>query len=171
MLVVAVALLGSAFTVDAKVKKRRSTTKKEKTMPQPKKSVNEEPCALDMVEYHYSYMRMTPWDKMRLERKDGKVVMTIKGTTTEEQEFVIEDGEQMLRAALEIIEQEKMLDYGVSYEPEIHPLDGYAWWFSARLSDGRSVSSHGRNATPTGDGLGRMGTLLRERAMKLLNIE
>ena len=32
VLVVALAMLGSAFTVDAKVKKRRSTIKKEKVM-------------------------------------------------------------------------------------------------------------------------------------------
>ncbi len=176
ILIVVLAMVGATFTADAKVKKRRgrSKAKKERVMQQKQqqKSPEAQPqCPLDKVEYRYSYMRMTPWETMRLERKNGKVVMAIKGTTTEEQEFVLDDGEQLMREALTIIEEEKMLDYGVSYEPKIQPLDGYAWRFSAQLSDGRKVSSRGRNAEPEGKGLGRMGTLLREMAIKLLGIE
>ena len=172
VMIVVLALLGGTFSVEAKSKKRRSKTKKEKTMPK-KKSAKAEQCILDMVEYEYGGMRMYPVSKVRVERKDGKVVLVSKGTVTDEKEFIIADGEQLLKEALAIIEEEKMLEYGVSYDvpPEMQPLDGYAWWFSAKLADGRSVTSRGRNAGPEGQGLGKMQKLLFGRAHKLLGIE
>ena len=172
VMIVVLALLGGTFSVEAKSKKRRSKTKKEKTMPK-KKSAKAEQCILDMVEYEYGGMRMYPVSKVRVERKDGKVVLVSKGTVTDEKEFVLADGEQLLKEALAIIEEEKMLEYGVSYDvpPEMQPLDGYAWWFSAKLADGRSVTSRGRNAGPEGQGLGKMQKLLFGRAHKLLGIE
>ena len=174
ILVIVLAMLGGTFNVEAKSKKRRSKARKEKTVKN-KKTVKakEEQCILDMVEYEYGGMRMYPVSKVRVERKDGKVVLVSKGTVTEEKEFVITDGEQILKEALAIIEEEKMLDYGVSYDvpPEMQPLDGYAWWFSAKLADGRSVTSRGRNAGPEGQGLGKIQKLLFGRAHKLLGIE
>lgn len=176
MLVVAIALIGSSFTVDAKVKKRRHKTKTEKKMQQKEKtdkSAKAEQCILDMVEYEYGGMRMYPVSKVRVERKDGKVVLVSKGTVTDEKEFVIADGEQLLKDALTIIEEEKMLEYGVSYDvpPEMQPLDGYAWWFSAKLADGRSITSRGRNAGPEGEGLHKIEKLLFGRARELMGLE
>ena len=172
ILVIVLAMVGGTFTVDAKVKKRRSTTKKEKTIKNQKTmKTKSQQCGLDMVEYQHQGMMMQPVAEVRLERKNGKVVMAVRGTTTDEKEFVLDDGEQLLKEALAIIEEEKMLDYGVSYEPEMQPLDGYAWSFSARLADGRSVSSHGHNAGPGGDGLSRMSELLFGRAYKLLGMD
>lgn len=170
IMVVAIALLGSTFTVDAKVKKRRTATKKEKTTTKKKNKVVQN-CALDMVEYQYQGMMMQPVAEVRLERKNGKVVLAVRGTTTDEKEFVLNDGEQLLKEALTIINEEKMLDYGVSYEPDMQPLDGYAWSFAARLADGRSVSSHGHNAGPGGKGLDRIQDLLFDRARKLLGMD
>lgn len=173
VLIVAIALLGGTFTLEAKSKKRRHTTKKEKTMPKKKKSKKAQQCALDMVEYEYGGMMMYPVSRVRVERQNGKVVLFTQGTRTEEQKFVLNDGEQLLKEALAIIEEENMLDYGVSYDvpPEMQPLDGYAWWFSAKLADGRSVTSRGRNAGPEGHGLGKMQKLLFDRAHKLIGIE
>ena len=169
ILVIVLAMVGGTFTVDAKVKKRRSTTKKEKTIKNQKTmKTKSQQCGLDMVEYQHQGMMMQPVAEVRLERKNGKVVMAVRGTTTDEKEFVLDDGEQLLKEALAIIEEEKMLDYGVSYEPEIQPLDGYAWSFAARLADGRSVSSHGHNAEPGGEGLSKIEKLLFARARKLL---
>ena len=173
MLVVAMALVGSTFTIEAKAKKRRSTTKKEKTMPKKKKNTKSERCMLDMVEYQHQTMMMQPVAEVRLERKNGNVVLATRGTNTNEKEFVLDDGEQLLKEALAIIEEEKMLDYRTSYElpPEMQPLDGYSWSFSARLADGRSISTNGYNAGPGGEGLGKMQKLLFKRASKLLGIE
>ena len=180
VLVVALAMLGSAFTVDAKVKKRRSTIKKEKVMKKKAKCSKEKPkctqaeqCGLDMVEYCNQGMMMTPVAMMRVERKDGKVVLVIKGTTTDEKEFLIADGEHILKEALEIIEQEKMLNYASSYSLKTSEriLDGESWSFRAKLADGRSVSSRGSNAWPGGDGLNRISKLLYERAYKELGID
>lgn len=175
ILVVVLALIGSTFSAEAKVKKRRSTVKKEKVMKKAKKMAQtQQPqaqqCELDMVEYCHQGMRMSPVAQVRVERKDGKVIFAIKGTTTNEKEYVIDDGEQILKEALEIIEQEKMLDYKSSYsiDPSIRILDGEKWSFEAKLADGRSVSTHGRNAYPDGNGLNRMSKLLYERAYKLL---
>ena len=172
ILVVAFALLGSTFTVDAKVKKRRSTAKKEKTVPK-KKTAKVNKCNLDMVEYRYQGMMMTPVAEVRLERNDSKVVLVVANTRGEEKSFVLNDGEQLLKEALAIIEQEKMLDYASSYElpPEMQPLDGYMWSFGARLADGRSVSSLGHNAGPDGDGLEKIQTLLFDRAYKELGLD
>ena len=175
VLVIALALVGGTFTAEAKVKKRRSTTRKEKTVKNKKTGKNMQTkneqckrCGLDMVEFQHQGMMMQPVAEVRLERKNGKVVLATRGTVTEEKEFVLDDGEQLLKEALAIIEEEKMLDYGVSYEPEIQPLDGYAWSFAARLADGRSVSSHGHNAEPGGEGLSKIEKLLFARARKLL---
>ena len=174
VLVVALALLGGTFTIDAKVKKRRSTTKKEKIVQQKNKTENcvkVEQCGLDMVEYVLRGMRESPMDLVRVERKDGNVVLVIKGTMTDEKEYVINDGEQILKEALEIIEQEEMLKYASNYYPDpsvvIH--DGNAWSFKAKLADGRSVSSKGRNASPDGKGLSKIRDLLFGRAEKLLD--
>jgi len=177
MLVVALALLGSTFTVDAKVKKRRSTTKKERTIKNKKTSkkvkAKVEKSDLDMVEYYFQGMMMTPWARINVEHKDGKAVMGIQSTTGDEKEYVLDDGEQLLNEALKIIEEEKMLDYAASYslDPSMQVLDGYYWSFSARLADGRSVNSHGRNVQPGGRGLSRISNLLLERAQKLLGID
>lgn len=170
LVVIVLALLGGTIAVEAKARKRRTTPRRERTKPQ-RATSNVEKCALDMVEYHYQAMRIEPVAEVRLERKGDKVVLVAKGTTTEETEYVLEDGEQLLKEALAIIEAENMLDYGVSYEPAIQPLDGYAWWFSARLADGRSVTSHGHNAQPEGEGLGKMHRLLFDRALKLMGFE
>lgn len=170
LVVIVLALLGGTITVEAKARKRRSTPRRERTKPK-ENTNNAQKCALDMVEYHYQAMRMEPVAEVRLERKGDKVVLVAKGTISEETEYVLEDGEELLKEALAIIEAENMLNYGVSYEPTIQPLDGYAWWFSARLADGRSVSSHGHNAQPEGEGLGKMHRLLFDRALKLMGIE
>lgn len=170
LVVIVLALLGGTIAVEAKARKRRTTHRRERTKPQ-RATSNVEKCALDMVEYHYQAMRIEPVAEVRLERKGDKVVLVAKGTTSEETEYVLEDGEQLLKEALAIIEAENMLDYGVSYEPAIQPLDGYAWWFSARLADGRSVTSHGHNAQPEGEGLGKMHRLLFDRALKLMGFE
>lgn len=170
VLVVALAMLGSTFTVDAKVKKRRGTIKKEKLTKKKAKCNAAEQCVLNMVEYCHQGMRMSPVAQMRVERKDGNVVFVIKGTTTDEKEYLVDDGEQILKEALKIIEEDNMLNYKSAYSLKTSDrvLDGESWSFEAKLADGRSVSTHGRNATPDGDGLKRMRTLLYERAYKLL---
>ena len=173
VLVVALAMLGSAFTVDAKVKKRRSTIKKEKQMKRANKSNKSQQCVLDMVEYQYQGMMMTPVAKVRVERKNGKVVLAIKGTSTDEKEYAIDDGEEMLKEALAIIEQEKMMEYARSYElpPEMDVLDGYFWSFGARLADGRSVNSRGHNAGPSDEGREKIHSLLFKRAFKEIGMD
>lgn len=166
ILVVALAMLGSTFTVDAKVKKRR-TTKKEKQI-QKKKCVNSEQRVLDMVEYSFHGMSMSSISQVRVERRDGKVFCVIKGTKTSERDYFMHDGEEILKKALEIIEQENMLDYDSEYKlpPDNLVSDGFSWSFAAKLADGRSVSSRGRNAEPDGDGLKKIEDLLFERAIK-----
>lgn len=172
-MVVVLAMLGNTVTVEAKVKKRRNTIKKEKQMKKTKESVQSQQCALDMVEYLHQGMKMSPVAQVRVERKNGKVFLSFKGTTTDEKEYAISDGEEILKEALAIIEQEKMLEYGIKYElpPEMDVLDGYFWSFSARLADGRSVDSKGHNAGPEGDGLGKIQTLLYKRAFKEIGID
>lgn len=171
IMVVVLALMGSAASADAKVKKRRTTVKKERTMQS--KSKAKATCMLEMVHYMWQGMMMYPVADVRVERRDGKVVLTTRGTVGEEKEFVLKDGEQLLQQALKIIERNRMLDYSSSYElsSEFQVLDGYAWEFGARLTDGRKVSSRGSNAEPDGDGLADMQDLLFNRAKKELGID
>jgi len=173
LIVVTFALLGSAVTAEAKVRKRRNTSRNQRTMQHNNKSAKAQKCGLDMVQYSWQGMMMYPVSDVSVERKAGKVVMTVRGTVGDEKEFVLADGEQLLKAALEIINRERMLDYGVSYQlnSEFQVLDGYSWSFSARLADGRKVSSHGSNAEPDGDGLASIQDLLFGRARKELGIE
>lgn len=172
IVVLVLALLGSTASVDAKVKKKhRATVKKEKTMRS--KSNAKATCALEMVHYMWQGMMMYPVADVKVERRDGKVVLTTRGTVGDEKEFVLKDGEQLLKQALEIIEKNRMLDYGQSYSvrSDIEVLDGYAWEFGARLNDGRKVSSRGSNAEPDGEGLAEMQDLLFNRAKKELGID
>ena len=173
LLALALALAGSSITTEAKVRKQRNTTRKEKKA-QPKKKARGKTstpnCGLDMVEYSWQGMMMIPVANVRVERKNGKVIMAMSGTVGDEKEQAIADGEEILKQALEIIEQEKMLDYALSYslDPSMRVLDGSSWSFAARLADGRHVSSRGSNAEPSGNGLSRMQKLLFGRAMKLI---
>ena len=104
LVVIVLALLGGTITVDAKARKRRSTPRRERTKPR-ENTNNVQKCALDMVEYHYQAMRMEPVAEVRLERKGDKVVLVAKGTISEETEYVLEDGEELLKEALAIIEK------------------------------------------------------------------
>lgn len=155
------------FSSQARTKKKYRTIKKEK-------KVNKMPsCALEMVESGFQGMRLERVATVRVERVDGKVVLTAKGSVSEEEKFTIPDGEELLKEAEKIILEEKMLEYGVSYslDPSIEILDGSSWHFDARFTDGRSVSSHGHNAEPNGNGLPRMRTLLLNKAIELMNVK
>jgi hypothetical protein len=55
-----------------------------------------------------------------------------------------------------IIETEKMYAYKNHYEPPFEVLDGRMWSFHALFEGDKSISSHGSNAWPKGDGLSRI---------------
>ena len=50
-------------------------------------------------------------------------------------------------------------------------MDGWGWSFSARFADGSSISSHGSNASPKGNGLGRIRGYMDELIQDGLQIE
>lgn len=60
---------------------------------------------------------------------------------------------QVLKDIRNIIKEYKMYKYKERYLPPFQVLDGYMWSFHARFSDGETISSHGSNARPRGDGL------------------
>ena len=62
----------------------------------------------------------------------------------------------------QIIEANKMYKYKDSYRPMVRVLDGWSWSFTAVFSDGTSISSHGSNAGPSGDGLQEIRELMQE---------
>ena len=55
-----------------------------------------------------------------------------------------------------IIKEYKMYKYKEYYLPPFQVLDGYSWSFSAKFSNGESISSGGSNARPRGEGLGAL---------------
>lgn len=60
-----------------------------------------------------------------------------------------------LQGFVQIIQEEKMYAYAESYKPMLEVLDGYMWTFDARFAD-KTISSHGSNARPSGNGLERI---------------
>lgn len=71
----------------------------------------------------------------------------------------------------QIIEEEKMYQYKESYRPMMEVLDGWGWSFYASFSDGSVISSHGYNASPKGDGLGRIQGYMDELIKDGVQIE
>jgi len=69
--------------------------------------------------------------------------------------------EEMLRLR-QIIVEEKMYQYKDSYLPIFEVLDGYSWHFTAHFADGSTISSHGSNASPGGNGLSRIRQYMTE---------
>lgn len=78
---------------------------------------------------------------------------------------------EVLQHFRQIIEEEKMYKYKESYRPKLEVLDGWGWSFSAKFSDGSSIYSHGSNASPSGNGLGKiwgyMESLIEEGGVKI----
>ena len=56
----------------------------------------------------------------------------------------------------QIIEDEKMYKYKDSYRPRMQVMDGWGWTFWAKFADGSVIESHGSNARPDGNGLGKV---------------
>ena len=56
----------------------------------------------------------------------------------------------------QIIEDEKMYKYKDSYQPRMQVMDGWGWTFWAKFADGSVIESHGSNARPDGNGLGKV---------------
>ena len=62
----------------------------------------------------------------------------------------------------DIIKEEKMYKYKERYLPLMKVLDGWSWSFTARFSDGSTISSYGSNARPKDDGLDRIRGYMEE---------
>jgi len=62
----------------------------------------------------------------------------------------------------QIIEEEKMYTYKERYLPRVQVLDGESWSFCAKFSDGTIIDSHGSNASPKGNGLGRIRSYMEQ---------
>ena len=71
----------------------------------------------------------------------------------------------------QIIQEEKMYQYKDIYTPMMRVLDGYSWSFYAKFSDGSSISTHGENARPKGEGLARIRNLMTALAKEGIQIE
>ena len=50
-------------------------------------------------------------------------------------------------------------------------LDGWSWTFRARFSDGSSIFSSGSNASPRGNGLGRIRGYMQELVQDGVQVE
>ena len=123
---------------------------------------------LDEVAYSYQGMQMNVIDQPRLKRtSDGKAVLTFS-FYHDERSYEVPD--TLLDTARDIIEAEKMYEYGVSYSTVFDGriLDGYSWSFDAVFEGGERLSSHGRNARPEGSGLHRIERLLNDAARECL---
>lgn len=70
-----------------------------------------------------------------------------------------------------IIEEEKMYAYKERYLPSMEVLDGEGWSFSAKFADGSSIGSHGSNAWPKGNGLGRIRAYMEQLVEDGVQIE
>ena len=71
----------------------------------------------------------------------------------------------------QIIEEEKMYKYKEAYRPLMEVLDGWGWSFNAKFSDGSWIDSHGSNARPSGNGLGRIEGYMNQLIQDGVQIE
>ena len=71
----------------------------------------------------------------------------------------------------QIIEEEKMYKYKEAYRPLMQVLDGWGWSFNAKFSDGSWIDSHGSNASPSGNGLGRIEGYMNQLIQDGVQIE
>ena len=71
----------------------------------------------------------------------------------------------------QIIEENNMYKYKESYRPKFEVLDGWSWMFTARFSDGSKIYSHGFNAGPRDNGLGKIRGLMDELIQDGIQIE
>jgi hypothetical protein len=62
----------------------------------------------------------------------------------------------------QIIEEEKMYKYKEAYRPRMQVLDGWGWTFWAKFADGSMIESQGSNASPDGNGLGRVQGYMKD---------
>ena len=123
---------------------------------------------LTMVSYKYQGMRMMFVSEPTVTLgDDGKTRLTFS-KYTEERSFEVSD--TILDAARKIIEEEEMYKYASRYDNKFNSmiLDGFSWHFSAKFDDGANISTGGRNASPNGNGLHRIESLLTDVAMKCM---
>lgn len=67
-----------------------------------------------------------------------------------------------LKRLREIIKENKMYAYKEAYKLFFDVKDGRMWSFHAKFADGQSISSHGSNAWPNGDGLKQIKAYVTE---------
>ena len=70
-----------------------------------------------------------------------------------------------------IIEEEKMYTFKERYLPSMEVLDGEGWSFDAKFADGSSIDSHGSNAWPKGNGLGRIRSYMEQLVEDGIEVE
>ena len=71
----------------------------------------------------------------------------------------------------EIIEAEKMYKYKEAYRPRMQVMDGWGWTFWAKFADGSVIESHGSNARPDGNGLGKVHGYMEQLIQNGVQIE
>ena len=71
----------------------------------------------------------------------------------------------------QIIEDEKMYKYKDSYRPRMQVMDGWGWSFWAKFADGSVLESHGSNARPDGNGLGKVHGYMEQLIQDGVQIE
>ena len=137
-------------TTEGQSNSNQAETTMKKKMPQGR---------LLSVGYNFQGMRMEVFRNMELTHKDGKPVVKFE-CPYGEREYEVEDS--LFDQARTIIEEEKMYEYGNSYELEMAEmiLDGYSWNFSATFEGGEKIESSGSNSSPDGNGLSKIHRLL-----------
>ena len=71
----------------------------------------------------------------------------------------------------QIIEDEKMYKYKEAYRPRMQVMDGWGWTFWAKFADGSVIESHGSNARPDGNGLGKVHGYMEQLIQNGVQIE
>ena len=117
---------------------------------------------LVMIEYseHGTMAGYRYYGRVELQ-KDGSVIVKAQKESYGE---IIEKKvkEEVLTELRDIIKEHKMYKYKERYRPFFEVLDGYSWSFTAKFSDGESISSDGSNARPGGEGLNTLIQYMRK---------
>lgn len=122
------------------------------------------------VKYVFQGMRMPAFGNFDLQRTPEGSRLFFKHYDSD---MSCEVSDTLFDAVRNIIEQEKMYEYDsyYSFKTDERILDGYRWEFEAWFEGDKRILSGGRHASPSGNGLQKINSLLSDAAGQVLQAD
>lgn len=114
------------------------------------------------LEYRVQGSMMPPIVHFEMKVEDGRVLLKGGHHVNLDKVDFVEVDSALIPQLQTIVKEEKMMKYKSHYSPKFDILDGEMWRLNIKFEDGKSISSSGENAYPSGAGLSRMEKALIE---------